>query len=1230
MATRFNDWVHAQTLDRRAMVTRSTHSELVYRGWTVGDANRALLLAVIAFAAVVAGALTQYQGRTASVWLANALIVAFVLRAPRSQWAALLAVGFVASVGGRLVMDETLLRAALLAAIASVESIIVLHLLPRRDGQASRFDSVADIRRFLLGAGLFGPLASATLAATVLPLAGGADFFAILVDWYVAHALGFLTLGAMLLVAPSEEAAETQGRTTGAVVGVLCCGVVSMIVFSQDNALLLSVVAPALLITTSCVPARSAMATLLACAGIAIGATAFGFGPIAQSDLDPTSRAHVVQGFIAAIVMVVLPVRALVAERNRLSGLIALSERLSWHIGDAAPSGVIHFDPLGRPTFVNRRWTELTGLDRAALDRGEWLEAIAASDRSAASSLWARARATLEPVTGEFRFTRSGGPAGVAELALYPEVEDGKVLGFAAGLTDVGARRRAEAAEQEREARYRLVTEIGQDVILRLGLDGRLLYASGASLRMTGYSPVELLGQPLTALVHAADVRLVEGSLKRNAEGLTDPTIAFRLRHRDGHFRWFETSQRVIFDDHGNPVEIVASLRDTEQYRRAEAIAATAAAQVRDVHRLLMLVEDASGVGHWHFDPRDKELDYSPQVDRIVMRARGDHLDVRGVLAIVHAADRRSLIACLARSRRRQGSAECVVRVTTRDGLRDVRVVAQVETEGDRAGCWTGVVTDITAAVAADAALTEAVAAARAAADAKSHFLATMSHDIRTPMTGVLGLIDLLRDDPVPAERDHFFATLKQSANALMAVLDDALGFSSVDHGTVQLASGEFDLEAVAMTTLGLFDHAASRKGLLVAFESACDTPPQVCGDAVRLQQILSSLLSMAIRLTDRGQIRLKLAATSSGAGESCYQFALGVDGITLEAGQLALFEPVPGSGDNATYGAGGSGLAISRRLAQAMGGDISVSSRRGEGTIFHFDLTLADALAVAGRRQRETGLQSGMHALDVLIAEDNPVNQMLIAAFVRRMGHALTVVENGRRAVAAAAADHYDVILMDMQMPEMDGLAATRAIRASAGPCADTTIIALTADASPERRRFYDGAGLSDFLTKPIDRAALAARLAAVGPSRKSRVTGRRVSATCPALVERQRIRELRSALGNDRLEALLGLLIAECLNRPALLRSALCRGDVAAVRAEGAQAQGRRAQHWRHRAGRGCRTSRGRHDRRTRRTLGRGAGRMRGGHAPGGAAAAERPGGRSRLRLTRDRRARARAAPE
>jgi PAS domain S-box-containing protein len=1119
-------------------------------------AMRALFLGLLTFALAFGGiALTQLDDRIATIWLANAATVGVMVRAPRRDWAKLLAIALGANLAANLVNRDPAMRAAVLAAVNVVECAIVVFGIRKRFDPTSRFDDGRVVARYLLYAGGVAPVCAAGLAAALLSATHNAPFLATLIHWYVADALGLLTLGALFLSAPpslAEVRKDAAVQCFGCI--ALACGATAL-AFSFEAPPLLFAIAPVLMTATLRAPLPGALANVVGCVAIAIAMTLAGHGPIAAADVDPATKTYLLQGFVASLLFVVLPVRALIGERDRLGGLVERSERLFSRIAEASPAGTIHFDPLGSPDFANSRWTAMTGLGRSALRDERWLGAIHPADRSAATSLWSRARATLQPCTAEYRFLKAGTPAGHAELNIYPEVEGARVLGFVVRLTDVSARRAVEDALQQREALYRLVTENAQDVILRLGLDGCPLYVSGAVLRVTGYAPAELVGRSLAELIHPEDVPIFTQTLDRLSVGSADSSIEFRLRRHSGEYHWFEMSQRPLFDQQGAAVEFVASLRDVDLRRQSDLIAGDAAAKLRETNRLLLLAEELAGVGHWRFNPTDGEMDYSPEVNRMLRRSHADRLRAGDVMGIVHPEDRRTLRACLAAARRPRATAECAIRVTAKNGgVRNLRLAAQAERDGEHFAGWLGVIRDVTDDLATQAALIAARDEAQAAASAKSRFLATMSHEIRTPMTGVLGMIDLLRDSTSRNERRRYFAALKQSADLLMAVLDDVLDYSKVDSGALRLEHRDFDLDAVVAATLDLFAGAATQKGLALKLDRRLEAPAMVCGDPVRLQQILSNLLSNAVKFTESGSITLVITADRAPEGKLRYRFDVADTGIGLFPGQIdGLFEPFM-QADASTarqFGGTGLGLAISRRLVEAMGGKLHVRSTPGTGSIFTFDIILSRATLDKGSDDPVIASPDGHRPLNILVAEDNPVSQMLVAALVRRLGHEVTIAGNGRVAVDEATAGHFDAILMDMQMPELDGLAATRAIRASGGPCAAVPILALTADASPERRRFYDGAGLSGFLTKPIARQALAACLDEIGASTPAPAP-LASSRSATAVFERARVEELRGVLGEARFEDLLALLMAECRERPARLRAEQYRGDLAALRAE------------------------------------------------------------------------------
>ncbi|MDP3676355.1 MAG: MASE1 domain-containing protein [Novosphingobium sp.] len=435
---------------------------------------------------------------------------------------------------------------------------------------------------------------------------------------------------------------------------------------------------------------------------------------------------------------------------------------------------------------------------------------------------------------------------------------------------------------------------------------------------------------------------------------------------------------------------------------------------------------------------------------------------------------------------------------------------------------------------------------AREAARAKSEFLATMSHEIRTPMTGVLGMIELLRSNPGEVDRKRFFYSLQQSANLLMTVLDDILDYSKLDSGRVEFEHIEFDLRHLAKATIDLFHETASRKGLTLELDYPSEFTA-VRGDPVRLQQIMGNLISNAIKFTDVGRIDLRIEARRVAGGRISATFAISDTGMGIAPEQIErLFSPFvqADASTNRRFGGTGLGLAISRRLVEALGGTLSVESIPGLGSTFSYTIGLERGKPIEAGAIPDCQT-SPQRPLSILLAEDNPVNRLLVTTLVRRMGHVIEAVENGLLAVEAASARRYDVILMDMQMPEMDGITATRTIRATERG-AKLPIIALTADASPDRRRFYDNAGLSGFLTKPVDSVILRDRL--------DRIAAQLPRATAAALpvFDPMRLAELTEAIGPEKVEELRQMLAGDLAARRARVLKLGEGASFAALRAE------------------------------------------------------------------------------
>lgn len=389
--------------------------------------------------------------------------------------------------------------------------------------------------------------------------------------------------------------------------------------------------------------------------------------------------------------------------------------------------------------------------------------------------------------------------------------------------------------------------------------------------------------------------------------------------------------------------------------------------------------------------------------------------------------------------------------------------------------------TDITEEVEAQAALSEAREHAEAAMAARQDFLANMSHELRTPLTSILGFTELLDDTPLDDEQRRRLARIRDAGAVLLDTLNDVLDFSKLEAGGVNLDSRPFDLRALLAKVAGMFEAQALGKGLALELGIDPSCPDWLEGDAERLRQVLVNFLGNAIKFTSAGSVSLSARACEGAqAGYARLELAVSDTGVGVPTAMLdVVFDRFAQAGPEVSrkFGGTGLGLAISKEIVELMGGEIGVESTAGQGARFWCVLDLP--LAVAPVRSEGQLASPSSSPLHLLIADDNEANRELIGTLVRAMGHTADVVGDGLQAVEAAGAGDYDLILMDVQMPRMDGLSATRAIRAMDGPVATTPIIALTANVLPEQVAFYRASGMSDHVGKPINPRDLLLKIA-------------------------------------------------------------------------------------------------------------------------------------------------------
>ncbi len=576
-------------------------------------------------------------------------------------------------------------------------------------------------------------------------------------------------------------------------------------------------------------------------------------------------------------------------------------------------------------------------------------------------------------------------------------------------------------------------------------------------------------------LVHAEDRRRLAAAYDAMGTGHDAYRLEYRIARPDGRIVWLQESGIPERDETGAVVEEIGTIQDVTDLKAAEAA-------LRESNERFLVMADTLPACIWISDEDGRFTFVNKAWLDLTGRQREAFLG-EGFYDQVHPEDVGNVRALDRLANVNRGEASLDYRV--RDARGTYRWCfdtwrPRFDADGRFLG-HIGLMVDITTRHELDAALHDAKERAEVASRAKAEFLATMSHEIRTPMNGVIGVTGLLLDTPLAPAQRRLAEIVRESGEALLTIINDILDFSRLELGKLAIENVDFRVDDLCEGVLSIMRVRASQRGLELQLRLAANLPHALNGDPGRLRQLLLNLVGNAIKFTKVGYVRLVASGEAIGDGRYRLRFDV-IDtgiGIASEA-QANLFQRFVQADSSATrrYGGTGLGLAICRELCRLMGGDIGVESAPGRGSRFWFTVVCGRGAAAGGRKADATPPRLA-RPLRILVADDNSVNQLLVTTLLGKMGHRTDSVGNGAEAVAAMRQIPYDVVLMDVHMPEMDGLGATRAIRRLQGPAANVPIVALTADAMAGDRETFLAAGMNDYVAKPI---VISTLIAAIG----------------------------------------------------------------------------------------------------------------------------------------------------
>lgn len=686
-----------------------------------------------------------------------------------------------------------------------------------------------------------------------------------------------------------------------------------------------------------------------------------------------------------------------------------------------------------------------------------------------------------------------------------------------------------EGAEAERLGtpdELRRLYEATPAMLHSIDAEGRLLMVSDRWLERLGYTRDAVIGRPSTDFLTAASRHHAEEHVLPRffREGRCED-VSYQMVARSGALLDVEMTAVLERDAAGRILRSIAVMEDVTARLAAERA-------LRDGEARYRLLADATSDVITQLDLGLVRRYVSPACRR-VLGYEPEELTGATPIVLLHPEDRAAaavLLAALAAGTVPGDGAMITHRLRHKDG-RWVWIEAGMNLVRDAGGAPEHVICalrDVSERHRTAEELKLARAAAERAAVSKTEFVANMSHELRTPLTGILGIHDLLQRDPDLNLRHRRYLTLaREAGQSLMAIINDVLDYSKIEAGRLSLESVPFDLGTLVEASCEFVRPEAAKKSLLIE----AHLPPglTLLGDPARLRQVLLNLLANAVKFTAGGLVWVEAAHDPVAAR---LRLSVSDTGIGIASDQLgSIFERFRQADGSITrqYGGTGLGLAICKRLVELMGGTIEVRSVMGAGSTFTIEIP-APVVATAIAREPQPD-PAAAPSRQVLLVEDNRLNQTIIAEMLRHQGHTVMVVENGLEAIeAATGATRFDIVLMDIQMPVLDGFSATRAIRdrQTTDPRPRTPIIGLTANASEQDRELCLQAGMDAWVAKPIDWSALFRLMHELVAARQA--TGAvPASAAASATLDRSALSALAVVIGAPRLAAMVQTFLAE-----------------------------------------------------------------------------------------------------